>query len=383
MARARAPRHEAPGPAGRLAWPLVNAEQMRALDRHTIDGLGVPGTVLMESAGRAVVECVLDGLGAGDTATVVCGPGNNGGDGWVVARHLHALGVPVRAVSIGEPRGEAAEQRRRARASGVAIEGSRWRPPAAGVVVDALFGTGLVRDLDSGARGAVRRINRARAEAGGALRVVAVDVPSGVCSDTGQLRGAAVEADETVTFGLPKCGLALEPGRGLAGRIRVARIGIADAAPDVALSGSLWTHGGAAAALPARPEDGHKGSFGHVLLVAGSEGKTGAAALAAGGAARVGAGLVTLACPAGLNDILEVKCTEAMTAPLPDTESRAFAASAVDGVVALAAERDAVGSRSRRGPQRAHARVRARGGEALRGAAGPGCRCGGGLRRRL
>ena len=123
----------------------------------------------------------------------------------------------------------------------------------------------------------------------------------------------------------------------------MARIGIADAAPGVALDARLWTRAGAAAALPARPADGHKGTFGHALLVAGSEGKTGAAALCAEGAARVGAGLVTLACPAGLNDILEAKVTEAMTAPLPDTGARQFAAAAEDGIVALAATRSAVG----------------------------------------
>jgi len=328
----------------RLSWPVVGAEEMRALDRHTIETLGVPGEVLMESAGRAVVERVLALLQRGDAVCVVCGPGHNGGDGWVVARHLHALGVPVRVAEIGAPRGgDAAAQRERALAVGVAVDGARWRAPAAGVIVDALFGTGLSRDLGKEARTAVRRINTARSERPEALRVVAVDLPSGVCSDTGQLRGEAVAADETVSFGLPKCGLVFEPGRGLAGAIRVARIGIADSAPGTDVAGSLWTRAGAADALPARPASGHKGSFGHALLVAGSEGKTGAAALCAEGAARVGAGLVTLACPAGLNDVLEGLCKEAMTAPLPDTPSRAFAAAAEDGVVSLAAERDAVG----------------------------------------
>jgi NAD(P)H-hydrate epimerase len=123
----------------------------------------------------------------------------------------------------------------------------------------------------------------------------------------------------------------------------VARIGIADEAPGVVHDAWLWTRAGAAARLPARPVDGHKGSFGHALLVAGSEGKTGAATLAALGAARVGAGLVTVGCPAGLNDILEIKLTEAMTAPLPDTPSRALAAAAEPAILALAASRDAVG----------------------------------------
>jgi NAD(P)H-hydrate epimerase len=328
----------------RSGWPLVSAAQMRALDRHTIEELGVPGEVLMESAGRAVVPAVLAGLEPGDTVCVVCGPGNNGGDGLVVARHLHALGVPVRAALLAERlSGDAGAQLARARAAGVPIEGKRWRAPASGVIVDALFGTGLARALAGDARASVRRINAARSARPGAVRVVAVDLPSGLDADTGQVLGAAVAADATVTFGLPKLGLAFEPGRALAGRIRVARIGIADVAPDVRLDAWLWTRAGAAAALPARPADGHKGTFGHALLVAGSEGKTGAAALCAEGAARVGAGLVTLACPAGLNDILEAKVTEAMTAPLPDTGARQFAAAAEDGIVALAATRSAVG----------------------------------------
>jgi NAD(P)H-hydrate epimerase len=317
---------------------------MRALDRHTIETLGVPGEVLMESAGRAVVAEVLALLRRGDVVTVVCGPGNNGGDGLVIARHLRMQGVPVRAALLSDSlSGDAAAQLDRARAVGVKIDGARWRAPERGVIVDALFGTGLSRNLTGDARTFVRRINTARAAGPDALRVVAVDLASGLSSDTGQVLGTAVEADLTVALGLPKLGHVFEPGRTHSGRIVVARIGIADAAPDVTVDATLWTRAGAAAALPERSAGGHKGSFGHALLVAGSEGKTGAAALCAEGAARVGAGLVTLACPAGLNEILEAKCTEVMTVPLPDTSERAFAAAAEEGIVALAASRDAVG----------------------------------------
>jgi len=328
----------------RASWPLVSAAQMRELDRHTIEDLGVPGELLMESAGRAVAEVVLARLRPGDAVCVVCGPGNNGGDGLVVARQLHALGVPVRAALLSDDlSGDAGSNLERARTAGVPLDGARWRAPAAGVLVDALFGTGLGRPLEGAARSSVRRINGARRDRPEAVSVVSVDVPSGLSADTGQVLGVAVEADATVTLGLPKRGLALEPGRSLAGSVTVARIGIADSAPDLTLDTALWTRAGAAQELPARPRHGHKGTFGHALLVAGSEGKTGAAALCAEGAARVGAGLVTLACPAGLNDVLEVKCTEVMTAPLPETPARSFAPGARDGVLALARERDAVG----------------------------------------
>ncbi len=316
---------------------------MRELDRHTIETLGVPGEVLMESAGRAVVAEVLPLVRRDESVLVVCGPGNNGGDGLVVARHLHLLGVPVRVALLSEDfGGDAAAQLARVRALELPVEGARWRAPERGVIVDALFGTGLSRPLAGEARTAVRRMNKARTERR-EVRIVAVDLPSGLSSDTGQVLGVAVSADVTVALGLPKLGHVFEPGRTQAGRIVVARIGIADAGPDTVVDATLWTRAGAAAALPQRPAAGHKGSFGHALLVAGSEGKTGAAALSAEGAARVGAGLVTLACPAGLNDLLEEKCTEVMTAPLPDTPERAFAAAAEDGIVALAASRDAVG----------------------------------------
>jgi NAD(P)H-hydrate epimerase len=144
---------------------------MRALDRHTIETLGVPGEVLMESAGRAVVAEVLPLLRTGDVVTVVCGPGNNGGDGLVIARHLHLLGASVRVVLLSDAlSGDAGAQLERARAVGVPIDGSRWRAPERGVIVDALFGTGLSRNLTGQASAAVRRIDTARTAHPGALR---------------------------------------------------------------------------------------------------------------------------------------------------------------------------------------------------------------------
>jgi hydroxyethylthiazole kinase-like uncharacterized protein yjeF len=330
----------------RGSWSLYGARAMRDLDRHTIEELGIPGEILMESAGRAVAEEVLAWLPPEGAVVVVCGGGNNGGDGLVIARHLHQSGVRVRAALLGDPkrlRGDARANLDRARAVGVPVDGERWRAPATGVIVDAIFGTGLSRAVGGAAAAGIRRINAAREARRGAVRVVAVDLPSGVCADTGQVLGVAVAADATLTIQAPKLGLALEPGRSLAGRVTVARIGIAEDAPGVVAEAELWTRAGAGRRLPERPAAGHKGSFGHALIVAGSEGKTGAAALAAEGAARAGAGLVTIACPAGLNDILEIKCTEAMTVPVPDTSERALAAGAAGALQELAAERNAVG----------------------------------------
>jgi NAD(P)H-hydrate epimerase len=335
----------------RSGWPLVTARTMRALDRHTIETLGVAGDLLMESAGRAVAAVVLERLPRGGSVLVVCGSGNNGGDGLVVARQLQLLGVPVRTLCVGEPeklRGDAARNLTRARALEVPIEGpgwlersddlSQWAEPGRAVVVDAIFGTGLTRTVDGAAARAIAAIDRW----GRRGPVVAVDLPSGLHADSGQVLGAAVSAEITVTIGLPKLGLVLEPGRSHAGRVVVARVGIADRAPDALADATLWTGAAAGTLLPERPAAGHKGTFGHVLVVAGSPGKTGAAALAARGAGRAGAGLVTIACPAGIEEILEVKCTESMTAALPDTAERCLAASAEKAILELGAERDAI-----------------------------------------
>jgi hydroxyethylthiazole kinase-like uncharacterized protein yjeF len=322
-------------------WPLVDAATMRALDEHTIHTLGVPSDLLMESAGRAVAEAVLALWSPGDPVLAICGAGNNGGDGLVAARHLHALGVPVRVALLADPdalRGDAAANLARLETAGVACERGDLRVPDTGIVVDAVFGTGLSREVSGANASVLEELSRAR----GRVRIVAVDLPSGLCADTGQVLGVAPFADVTVTLGLPKLGLALEPGRSHAGRIVVARIGIADEAPGCRPAAWMLSRAGAGRALPARPTNGHKGSFGHVLVVAGSRGKTGAAALAAEGAVRSGAGLVTVACPDSLHAILETKCTEAMTVSVAEAEGGCFASAGQETVLELARERDVV-----------------------------------------
>jgi len=327
-------------------WSLVSAEEMRALDRHTIEVLGVPGEVLMESAGRAVVERVLALLEGSTQAdrpvAIVCGRGNNGGDGFVVGRQLALLGQPVAVSVLGGASGlsgDAGKNLERLRVLGVEVRPHPEEGEAPSLVVDALFGTGLTRTLEGEAKAHVAWID-ARAREG--VPVVAVDLPSGLDSETGQVLGAAARCTETVTIGLPKLGLCLEPGRSRAGEIYVARIGIRDAAPDCVPRAQAWSREAASTRLPPREAAGHKGSFGHVLVIAGSRGKTGAAHLSALGAARAGAGLVTIACPAGVNEILEVKTTEAMTAPVPDTEDQSLAAASASHLLALCAQRDVV-----------------------------------------
>lgn len=325
-------------------WPLVSAAEMRSLDRFTIEQWGVPGDLLMESAGRAVAAAVLEDSRARAGVLVLCGSGNNGGDGFAAARHLAQQGLPVEIHLVGDASrvaGDARLQLERARAQG--LDPGAWRAPEAGVVVDALFGTGLSREVSGDARRAIESLRALRSSRAGALGVISVDLPSGICADTGRVLGAAVAADRTISIELPKLGLALEPGRGLAGRCQIARIGIAHRAPDAEARAWSWTPASAGRRLPPRPAVGHKGSFGHVLLAAGSEGKSGAAALAATAAGRAGAGLVTLACPAALREVLAARSSESMTAPLGARDARHFAAQDAAALLALAEGRDVLG----------------------------------------
>jgi len=310
-------------------WPLVTAAEMQALDRRTIEERGIAGEILMESAGRALVGPALAlraaGPRPGAPIVAVCGAGNNGGDGFVAVRHLLGEGCPAQAILVGDPArlapDAAANWRRLERlgASGAVCAVVDPDDPAfdwaarldgASVAIDALFGTGLKRPLEGGLARAVEALVAAR---GRGLRVLSVDLPSGVSADTGQVLGRAVAADRTVTISLPKPGLALEPGRGLAGAVEVARVGIDDPEPMRPRRIELWNARAAAARLPARPRDGHKGRFGHVLIAAGSAGKWGAAALASRAALRAGAGLVTLVVPDVPGLVLPELCAEVMT----------------------------------------------------------------------
>ena len=293
--------------------PLLTAEQMAELDRRTIEDLGVPGLVLMESAAWACCEVLFaryrDRLA--DGVAIVCGPGNNGGDGLAMARRLHLLNVPVEVTlltRIARLRGDAATQAELAQNVGVTVREApaaeplsfairKW--PTFGVLVDAMLGTGLGREVEGVFAAAIAALADARAAG---VPVLAVDVPSGVSGTTGQPLGACVAADVTVTFAALKLGHVLYPGRGRCGHLVKADIGIPaerwlDLIPQIAhlLDGSAL-----ADALPPGVADSHKGTFGHLLVVAGGPGKTGAARLCAEAALKAGAGLVTLALPDGL-----------------------------------------------------------------------------------
>ncbi len=278
---------------------LVGSAEMRAIDRAAIEGLAIPSLELMERAGRAVADAAQSLVAPTGRVVVVCGGGNNGGDGWVAARLLHQAGRDVRAVELvaaARLSPDAREMRERAARAGVrsATAGGGALEAARGdLVVDALLGTGLSRAPEGPFAEAIAAVAAARARG---ARVLAVDVPSGLSADTGRPLGACVQADATVTFAFQKRGLVLHPGPALAGAVTVADIGIPPEAADrVPVEAELLEEAQARALVPARDPEAHKGAAGRVLVVAGSPGKTGAAHLALTGALRGGAGLVTLA----------------------------------------------------------------------------------------
>jgi hydroxyethylthiazole kinase-like uncharacterized protein yjeF len=333
--------------ASRRPIPVVTAAQMRALDTEAIETVGIPGLVLMEHAGTLTARVLAGRFGplAGRAVVVLCGKGNNGGDGFVVARHLLAAEAEVTAFLAGRP----AEVKGDARvnleafanlggavhpADGLAARRLKRALEGADLVVDALFGTGLSAPLRDPARAWVRAVNRA------GRPVAAVDIASGIDADTGKVLGDAVRADLTVTFACPKRGHFLVPGVEHTGELVVADIGIPASVVDRAgLAVTLTTPGEAAALLPPRRRAAHKGSFGHVLVAGGSEGMTGAPTLAALGGLAAGAGLVTVAAPRSLNDVLEQKLTEAMTLALPETTARTLGEKAVEPLLEAAAAR--------------------------------------------
>jgi NAD(P)H-hydrate epimerase len=329
--------------------PVLTADEMRRADRRTIDEVGLPGPVLMENAGAAVARVVEERFPRSRRVVVLCGRGNNGGDGFVVARRL---GDRARAFLLGareEVEGDARTHLLACEGSGgrvtVVPDPDAW-PVAlravedADLIVDAVLGTGLRSEPAGLAREAVLALAE-RFEAG--VPVVAVDLPSGVPSDGGAVDWPAARATVTVTFAAPKRGHVLPPACHHVGDLVVADIGIS--AQSLAVAGPslfLLEDRDVAAAFPLRRRGAHKGDFGHVLIVAGSLGKTGAAVLAAGGALRAGAGLVTVATPEPCLPVVAAARAEAMTEPLPATPRGGLDEAALPRLLDLAAERDAV-----------------------------------------
>jgi ADP-dependent NAD(P)H-hydrate dehydratase / NAD(P)H-hydrate epimerase len=323
--------------------PLYTADEMRALDAWAIEEQGVPSLELMERAGGEVAR-VVTALAPSGPVRAVCGKGNNGGDGLVVVRLLHGIGVAAEALLLSDPHDLSPDAR--ANHARLAESGAPWRAidagglPAAlegsGCVVDALLGTGFEGAPRAPLDGAIAAVNDSGSQ------VVAVDVPSGVNASTGEVEGAGVRADVTVTFHAAKVGLWVHPGKEHAGRVETVDIGIPVAwggSPEPRTAGLIGAR--APVRLAPRGPRSTKFSSGTVLVVGGSTGLTGAVCLTATGAMRAGAGWVRVAVPASLNPIFEVKLTEVMSVPLHD-ESGSLTLAAMDAVMEATGRADAV-----------------------------------------
>lgn len=305
----------------------VNSAQMREIDRRATSEFGMEPALLMERAGLAVSNRVKE-LFRPRKTVVLAGGGNNGGDGFAAARLLKNEGwnatvffLPGRNISD-----ECKRQLELARKFGVPVR-KGFVPDEkdlhAALVIDALFGTGLSKPVAGVQARAIEKINSSAAP------VISVDIPSGISADSGAAPGAAVRADYTVTFGLPKLGHLLHPGAAHTGKLFIDDIGFPRELLEASGSGcELLEKGQMACLLPERPASSYKGDYGHVLVVAGSRGKTGSALLAARAAFRVGAGLVTLGAPEELMAIYQTKVLNEMTLPLASFKGMLSAAAA-------------------------------------------------------
>lgn len=335
---------------GEKSLKLVTASQMRSIDSNTIN-LGIPGIVLMENAASCVVREICADYPdiAGFSVVVVCGKGNNGGDGFAIARHLMNLGAFVQTVLVGESsalRGDALSNYVILNNMGAHVLEIRTDSELpilreslsrSELVIDALLGTGIQGSIRGIYKDVIDMMNQSEHP------VISVDVPSGLNSDTGSISGICVRAHKTVTFGLPKVGLVTFPGVDYVGELVVGDIGIPDkVVQDENITTNLTTCYDVERILSPRKRDAHKGDYGRVFLVGGSTGLTGAVALSATAALRIGAGLVTVGVPAKLHDILEIKLTEAMSIPLCDYGDGTLDASAAERILEFSSMCDCV-----------------------------------------
>jgi NAD(P)H-hydrate epimerase len=324
---------------------LVTSAEMQAMDRMAIERFGLPGRLLMENAGREAARVFRTHFGeaARRGVGVVAGRGNNGGDGCVIARYLAQKGFPVTVYLLAtaeQVRGDAGANLKLLPALGVtvvempdedAFARCQREMRSVAVWVDAIFGTGLNAEVRGFFRNVIEFINRLNRP------VLAVDIPSGLSADTGQPCGACIRARVTATFAFPKIGHAVFPGADYTGQLEVLDIGIP---PHIAAGVNprqfLLSADAVRGYLPLRAPEAHKGRTGHLLVVAGSPGKTGAAAMTAMSALRTGAGLVTLGVPESLHPVMQTLVMEAMTSPLPERAAGLWGLAAREGLLTLA-----------------------------------------------
>jgi len=342
---------------------LPGSEEMRAIDTCAIEEFNIPGVVLMENAGSATVRLMEKELGSLDNsfALIFIGPGNNGGDGLVIGRHLHQLGCePIFFFLVNPDKltGDAAinltivkrlrlplhviDSTNRVKTISVLFKQIESRGKPCCAIIDAIFGTGLVRKIDGHFADAIELINTS--EFARNIPVIAVDTPSGLDSNTGKILGTCIKATLTATLACAKPGQIMQGSSALTGKLLILDIGIPPEVIEKAqITTSMITADIAAswAKKLVRNNDSHKGTNGHLLILAGSAGKTGAAILAAKGALRSGCGLVSMCVPYDLNSVFETSLVEVMTIPLP-TSSSLLNVSDISTIVSHAGDKQAI-----------------------------------------
>lgn len=323
---------------------LVTAHEMREMDRRTIESFGLPGRILMENAGGGAT-CVLNNYfngPEGKKIAVLAGRGNNGGDGFVMARYLAQRGADVTVYLLSDrsavkgdaganlnlldplhiPVIEIPDQKHFGKHKKSMLDQH--------ILIDAMLGTGLSSDVNGYFYNIIEFVNNSEKP------VFSVDIPSGLDSDTGRPRGICIKAHTTATFAFPKIGHVLLPGASYVGNLKIVNIGIPPYIADaVAPAQFLLTPDTVKSYIRPRPADAHKGTTGHLLVLSGSPGKTGAAAMTSKAALRTGAGLVTVGIPAGINPLLETQVAEAMTLPLPEDKNGGLSESSFQSLKTL------------------------------------------------
>jgi hydroxyethylthiazole kinase-like uncharacterized protein yjeF len=322
------------------------------LDRKAIETYRVPGMILMENAGRGAAEIISNIFPDihKKKIAIIAGKGNNGGDGFVIARYLLNQGVSVKVYLLSDPKGLRGDAEtnfnifQRIKGEVLSVPSSKDYARVKkdlerfDILVDGIFGTGLDAEVRGYYREVIDHLNTLQRP------IVAIDIPSGLDADTGKPLGTAIRASLTITFGLPKVGHLIPPGIDYVGEVKVIDIGIPkrlveeEKIPTYLLEENeikRWL------STPRNPNT-HKGDYGHLLVIAGSVGKTGAAAMACQAALRMGAGLVTLAIPKSLNGIMEMKLTEVMTEPLPETPKQTLSLRAFSAILRLCENKKAV-----------------------------------------
>ena len=331
---------------------VATAEQMQELDQKAIEAYKIPGIVLMENAGRGAADLISSAFPdlQNRKIAVVAGKGNNGGDGFVIARHLFNHGISVKVFLLTDPKALRGDSEinyhifSRMKGEVIPIPSSKDYQKLKkdlerfDLLIDAIFGTGLDAEVRGYYREVIDHLNTLQKP------IVAIDIPSGLDANTGKPLGTAIRASLTITFGLPKIGHLVSPGSDYAGTLKVIDISIPKRLVEEEKIQTYlledeeirrWLS-------PPRRPDTHKGDYGHLLVIAGSVGKTGAAAMASEAALRMGAGLVTLAIPKSLNAIMAVKLTEVMTEPLPETPKQTLSLRAFNSILRLCENKSAV-----------------------------------------